>query len=745
MPSETTSKERPAHSSTGYSFGTFKGVFTPSLLTVLGVIMYLRFGWVLGNVGLAQTLLIVTLACTITFLTGISISSLATNMRIGGGGAYYIISRSLGAEAGGAIGLPLFLAQALGIAFYIAGFAESVCNLLPGLPQVFVGLITLLGLAALAYFSADIAMKFQFFILTAIILSLGSFFSGHAPYVVSPAAASQYLPTLPFWAVFAVFFPAVTGIEAGLAMSGDLKSPEKSLPLGTLGAIVTSYVVYMAIPIFLNHLQLPQYELMTNSLIFKDVARWGQLVMLGIWGATLSSALGALLGAPRTLQALAKDGVIPRWIGRGFGRNNDPRIATFAAALIGAAGLLLGNLNAIAPLLSMFFLTSYGLLNLSAALEGFLSGPSWRPKFHMHWGFSAAGAIICLVAMLMLNVGATLIAALVSTGVYVLLAKKRVNAYWGDMRYGIYMLMLKIFLYKLTRHSTNEKTWRPNILVLSGSPSTRWYLIALADALSHGKGFLTVATILPKENLTHEQLQNTRESIENYLDERSVPAIVKVMAEEDVLQGARTLVEAYGFGPLIPNTILLGDTEKRDNYEDYCSLMIKVFQLRRNLVIVREADIPVNSTTATQGRIDIWWRQKGQNSGLMLALAYLLTTSPEWEGSEMCIKTIVDSEEDKEEVTQHLEKFVHRENMDASVKVYVAPQAHAFNLLREKSADAAMLFLGLRPPEKSESAESYSIYYQKLLSVTDGFPATALVLSAEDLDFDRIFQLRQTT
>lgn len=734
---------KPQAPSKGYSFGTFKGVFTPSLLTILGVIMYLRFGWVLGHVGLFQTLLIVTLACTITFLTGVSISELATNMRIGGGGAYYIISRSLGAEAGGAIGLPLFLAQALGIAFYIAGFAESICGLFPWMPQIAVGLITLAALAALAYYSADIAMKFQFFILLAIILSLTSFFLGHTP--AETTVPPHAFPTLPFWTVFAVFFPAVTGIEAGLAMSGDLKNPERSLPLGTLGAILVSYIVYLAIPIFLDGLNIHPYELVENSLIFVNVSRWGPLVMVGIWGATLSSALGALLGAPRTLQSLAKDGVIPRWVGRGFGKTNDPRIATFVAALIAAAGLCLGDLNAIAPLLSMFFLTSYGLLNLSAALEGFLSGPSWRPKFHLHWGFSAFGAGMCLLAMLMLNVGATLLAALVSIVVYTLLAKKRVNAYWGDMRYGIYMLFLKIFLYKLARHETNEKTWRPNILVLSGSPSTRWYLIALADALSHGKGFLTVATILPRESLTHEQLENTRESIERYLDERSVPAIVKVMAEEDILQGARTLVESYGFGPLVPNTVLLGDTENRENHQDYCSLMLKVYQLRRNLVIVREADTDNKSANpSTTGRVDIWWRQKGLNAGLMLALAYLLTNSPEWDGSELCIKTIVDSEEDQEEVTGHLTKFVQRENMDALVEVYVAPEKEAFNLLREKSADAAMLFLGMRPPAADETPESYSLYYQSLMDVTDGFPATAFVLCAEDLDFDRIFQLRQS-
>jgi amino acid permease len=213
----------------GYQFGTFKGVFTPSLLTILGVIMYLRLGWVLGHVGLLTTLVIVTLATSITFLTALSLSALATNMKVGGGGAYYIISRSLGVEAGAAIGLPLYLAQALGISFYIAGFSESVVQVFPQSDATTVGLVTLVGLTALVYFSADLALKSQFIIMAAIAASLVSFFMGGPVEAVGTPADAAPLARLSFWPVFAVFFPAVTGIEAGIAMSGDLKNPAKSL------------------------------------------------------------------------------------------------------------------------------------------------------------------------------------------------------------------------------------------------------------------------------------------------------------------------------------------------------------------------------------------------------------------------------------------------------------------------------------------------------------------------------------
>ena len=362
----------------GYRFGTFKGVFTPSILTILGVIMYLRMGWVLGNVGLPATLLIVILASSITFLTGLSITALATNMKVRGGGAYYIISRSLGVEAGAAIGLPLFFAQALGISFYISGFAESVSAVYPFLSPKMVGVVTLVILAVVSYVSADLALKTQFFIMALVVISLVSFFAGHSPDIASFDLTSVVVPLkLPFWAVFAVFFPAVTGILSGVAMSGDLKNPARSLPLGTISAVLIGFVIYLAVPIFLSVVVKDNRILLADSMVFQKVARWGNLVLYGIWAASLSSAVGTMLGAPRTLQALANDRVLFRFIGRCYGKGKEPRVAAVIAFMIGLCGILMGNLNLIAPVITMFFLTSYCLLNLSAGFEELISNKEY--------------------------------------------------------------------------------------------------------------------------------------------------------------------------------------------------------------------------------------------------------------------------------------------------------------------------------------------------------------------------------
>lgn len=723
---------------TGYGFGMFKGVFTPNILTILGVVMYLRFGWVLANVGLWKTLIIVTLATAITLLTSVSIAELATNMRVKGGGAYFIISRSLGVETGAAIGIPLYLAQVLSISFYIVGFTESLTGFFPAIPFKMLAIAVLVLLTAVAYLSANLALRLQFAIMALIASSLISFFAGRAP--ASIALPASPIAFEPFWQVFAVFFPAVTGILAGLSMSGDLKEPERSIPRGTLLAVFISYAIYMTIPVFLTHLHIPAEVLASDLFIMKSVARWPLFILLGLWGAALSSAIGSLLGAPRTLQALSKDRALPGWLGKGFGTTNDPRIATLFSFLVALAGILAGNLNALATILTMFFLTTYTFLNFSAALEGFLDNPSWRPKFRRHWGFSLAGALGCLMTMFMINPGASFIALFATIGVYYLIKKRRLRASWGDIRHGMFSLVIREALYRLAQHTPNEKAWRPNILVLSGSPATRWYLIALADAIAHGKGFLTVAAVLPK-GAEQARVDSMESSIHSYLRKRSVPAIVKVTSADEVFEGSRELVKTYGFGPLAPNTVFLGETEKEEHFEEYAKLIATIYRSNKNLVIVRESD--EKPVFEKELRIDLWWRREGENAGLMLALAYLLKTSPEWAGSQLIVRTVVETEEKLQDETRHLQKLIEDENLDVAIEVIVDSRAGIFDIMREKSAGASIVFLGLRAPAPDENSGDYSGYYQTLITQTDRFPLTVFILTAEKLDFDAIFQLRK--
>jgi solute carrier family 12 (sodium/potassium/chloride transporter), member 2 len=728
----------------GYSFGTFKGVFTPSVLTIFGVIMYLRFGWVVGNVGIANTLLIVTLATSITFFTGLSISAMATNMKVGTGGAYFIISRSLGIEAGVAIGIPLFFARSFGVAFYIAGFTEAVMVML-GIDAAthvmmtkLISAGTLVFLTALAYFSADLALKVQFIIMATIIASLVSFFLGVSDTGILRIPEGTVIPpALPFWAVFAIFFPAVTGIEAGLGMSGDLKNPAKSLPRGTLAAVAVGYIVYMALPMFIDAKVKNLDLLRVDYNIMHSIARWGWLITAGVFAASLSSALGSLLGAPRMLQALANDRVIPRFIGKGFGKDKaDPRIATAIAFGVALAAVLLGDLNAIAPILSMFFLLSYGLLNLSAGLEGLIESPSWRPKFKVHYGISLLGSAGCFAVMLMIDAGYTILAMLVTAIVYYLVKRRRLNAHWSDMRYGILTLIIRFAIQRLNRLKADERTWRPNILALSGSPKSRWHLIELAHSLAQHGSALTIASILPVEDWSAEKVQSMESTMRDYLRKREVDALVKIFPAPDMLSGARSLVRAYGYGPLVPNTILLGDTENRESFSEFAELIRLVHATRRNLVMLREGTV---ASTEDAEQIHVWWSGDTNNIGLILTLAYQVQRSPVWKQSKLILKTIVNNEDERGEARQRLELFIEDQRLSAEADVLIKNQPSYYDMIRVASAKAGLVFMGMRPPGDDESTEQYGHYYENLMQSTAGMPPVAFVLAAEAIEFRNIF------
>ncbi len=736
----------------GNQFGAFKGVFTPSILTILGVIMYLRFGWVLGNLGLPLTLLVVTMATSVTFLTGLSLAATATNMHIGGGGAYFIISRSLGLEVGSAIGIPLFLAQSLGVAFYISGFSEAFTQVIPVdnitamlpfaiTPERFVSVVTLILLTTIALVSANLALKTQMLILALIVLSLISFFLGDSSSVPAPSELDGVVMKLPFWVVFAVFFPAVTGIEAGIAMSGDLKDPAKALPRGTLGAVFVGYITYMLIPVFLSRLVPNPQVLIQESMVMQQVARWGILIVLGVWAATLSSALGSLLGAPRTLQALSRDRVLPRLLGKGYGEAQEPRNAMVLTFIVALGAILLGDLNLIAPVLTMFFLTSYGLINLSAGLEGLIDSPTWRPKFRVKPIISLIGALICLLIMLMIDAGATFVAGVFTGAIYFWMKRRNLGAQWGDMRYGILMLLARFSIGRLAkRNEPEERTWRPNILVLSGSPQKRWYLIELARSLVRGPSCVTVATVIPPTERGSNRARELQKTIQAFLQKRDSDALVKVVEDEDILSGMEVLVKGYGFGPITPNTILMGETVVPDSMDRFASLIQRIHRLHRNLVLVREpAEEPPPIST---GRIDIWWRGRQSNIGLTLTLAYLLKRGGYFEDASIVIKRIAESDDEPELSEEALRNHIQAQRLDVDIKTVVrAPSGSIMQQIHEESSGAALVCMGLRPPEEDETPASYAAYYRGVIAATDGLPLL-LVLAAGEVDYRAIIGLK---
>ena len=300
-------------------FGTFTGVFTPTLLTILGVIMYVRLGWVVGNAGLLGALLILFVALGITVCTGLSLSSIATNTQIGDGGPYAVIARSLGLEVGGSVGIPLYLSRPLGVAMYIIGFREGWQWIFPDHHPLAIDLVVFGSLFVISWMSAELAFKVQYVIMAIIVASLASIFLSEETFQARvPITWWGEFPGFPendfggigFWGVFAVFFPASTGILAGANMSGDLKDPRRAIPGGALWAIGVSSVIYVALAVWAAMVA-PMEELASDYNLFIDYARWPSVVVAGLLGATFSSALAGIVGGPRILMAMGQNRLLP--------------------------------------------------------------------------------------------------------------------------------------------------------------------------------------------------------------------------------------------------------------------------------------------------------------------------------------------------------------------------------------------------------------------------------------------------
>ncbi|MDX1642814.1 MAG: amino acid permease, partial [Thermoanaerobaculia bacterium] len=443
-------------------FGTFLGVYTPSVLTILGLIMYLRFGWVVGNLGVPLTLLIVVVASSITFITGLSASALATNMRVGVGGEYFMVARSLGLEVGGTIGIPLFLCRTLSITFYSFGLSESLLTLWPAawgeipswaLQALAAGIIV--AITAISGRSAEAALKLQIPIMVAVGLSLVALFAGSLSQGLrSPELTASYR-TAPegFWYVFAVFFPAVTGFTAGIGMSGDLEDPRKSIPRGTLLAIATGAAVYLLVPLFLaSSAAVDLGTLATPGVgVWTAIAVGGAWVVFpGMWGAILSSAFGSVLGGPRVLQALAADGLAPSFLAR-VSKSGQPTIATWASGGLALVAVLLGGLDTVARFVTVLFLTLYVAINLSAGAEKLVADPSYRPTINVPWFVSLLGAVGAVFVMFLISPAACLAAITLEAVLYGSLRRRSLQRRWGDVWAGLYLALARFALVKLRR------------------------------------------------------------------------------------------------------------------------------------------------------------------------------------------------------------------------------------------------------------------------------------------------------
>ncbi len=727
-------------------FNTFAGVFTPSILTILGVIMFLRAGYVIGQAGIVRTILILLAAQAISLLTAISLSAIATNTPVAGGGAYFLISRALGPQFGGAIGLALFLAQALSVPFYILGFTNALVTDVPSLVPWFgyIALGAVVVLFIVNWISSGAAIRLQYLVMAMLALAIITFLGG-ALYHFDPVTFRANLgpgytePGLNFWVIFALYFPAVTGILAGVNMSGDLKDPARSLVRGTMGAIAVGFVIYLLEIVLCGGATARSDLIEQPYAMLKTQALYGAgfLVSGGVFAATISSAVGSFLGAPRVLQALSRDRIFPilRPFGRGSKGDDEPRLAlaltlglSLLVILLVSGRESLAAFDLIASIITMFFLCTYGMVNLAAFVESFGGNPSFRPRFRFyHWTTSLLGAAACLIAMVLIDALAATVAVLILIGLYIYLSRRVFRSAFGDARRGFQYTLAVRAVQKLRDMPPHAKNWRPTFLVMAGNTQTHLTLIKYATWMEGGRGIVTAAQVISGDLETFAtRVESLRQAMEKLLRNNALDAFPEVVFAENVDEGIRMLAQTHSIGPLKPNTVLFGWPRSPERAEVLLKHVWSIASLGKSVVVVVDKGLP--AVVQRTRRIDIWWRGQ-QNGSLMATLAHLLTLNWEWRDSRIRVFRVISDAAGFESASQAVRSLIESARIRAEPCLIVSKDSFA-DLLARHSSQSDALFLGLQPSD----AESPVEFYHRMTTLLTPMPTTIMVYSSGEAD-----------
>ncbi len=720
--------------------GTFLGVFIPNILQMLGIVLFIRLAFILSEVGIYSLLVMIGLASSLLLITGMSISSIVTNMKIGSGGIYYIISRSLGIHLGSSIGFLLLLAQITTIALCISGSAIIIHNLFPSAPLIGIESTLLLVLAFISYFSTRITIFLQALVFILLVIAFYSISEGS--YNVSYKTDMPLAKTT-FWGAFSVIFAALTGIESGMSLSGDLKNPARSLPSGTLLSIFVAFIIYVTFSLFIND-HISFWAIQEDPSLLITGAKFPKWTLIGMLGTTLSSAMNNLLGAPRTMEALAKDRVLPKFLA-GEDKESSSLISILLTCAIAFIIITTTNINQIIPLLTMICLMFYALLNFVCSFESFMQNPSWRPSFVTPWYISFSGCIACLLAMLLIHSHVFLIFLVFLGMIYLMVSSTIMQNNWDDIRYSILSSVVRICLEKLKSLRMNAKSWRPHLLTIAEAASQDISTIHFANALNHNHGLSTYCVISKNE----EEEKHYQKPLQEKLTSGNINCFLKFHQSSYFFDEISHLIKHYGLGPLSPNTLLLSFISASDPTLA-AKTLLQAYDLNKNLLILKTGEhsesIFAGVTKRQTKRIDIWWSGSyRKNVDLCLAMSQMLQKSAYWRSSKITIKSMVSSHQEKIEMLQKAAEYysiVRIKNLsfdpiiDEKEDFYESLVSHSFH-------SSHLIFIGLTPPKLDEPISSYAEYLKELFAKTSALPNVVYILAGEKLNFLRIFEQKQ--
>lgn len=751
-------------------FGTAPVFFT-AISTILGAILFLRFGFAVGQVGFLGTLLIILIGHAVTIPTAMAIGEIATNQKVEGGGEYYIISRSFGLVIGSTIGIALFLSQAVSVAFYVMAFSEAFTPLIAWLSENFqlpdwlehmLQLKQTVGIPALLFLTfimltkgADLGLKALYLVVATLGIALAVLFLGQTDYgktqPFDPLATvndfkeereedlsqtyevdsvlkegdtipapipevtlkeNKEIPVSPlvvfsFFTVFAIIFPAFTGMTAGVGLSGDLKDPGRSIPLGTMAATVIGMVMYIAIAYKLALSAPPELLADTSRLVMSDIAWQGWIIIpIGLAAATISSALGSIMVAPRTLQAIARDKIFPApnlnsWLSLGKGKNDEPFNASLITIAIAAGFILLGAIDSVAKIISIFFMVTYGSLCLISFLNHFAADPSYRPKFRSKWYISLFGALGCFVLMFLMNALYAFLAILIMAGLFFVISyfnrdKRSVAAIFQG---ALFQINRKVHVFLQKAEKEKIRGWRPSIVALSEASFDRIGLFDLVSWISSRSGFGTYIHVikgyLSKD--THVEATHSKERLIRMAEDKKSNVIVDTIVSPSYTSTIAQVIQLPGITGTENNFIVLEYSRTHPEF---------LKEIMDNLKLIKAVNFNVGILVSSprgfglRKHIHIWITNSDyDNATLMILLSYILLGDREWKGAEVRIFVVFKEKSIKED-QKELERVIRSGKLPISLQnVEIIPHKEDVlvrDIITQHSENADLSMIGFR-------------------------------------------------
>lgn len=693
-------------------FGTFKGVFLPSYEAILGAVIFLLLPGLTANFGFLAVAAIILLAHSVTISTAFSINDCTASVgRVGAGGMYALTKASLGTSFGGSIGIQLYLGQAFSIGFYSMGFATSVVAILNNFSwygdliapygltlltqqQLVATLLIVIG-TLLALIGTDFTNKVQvaiFITLNAAVLAvflsplIGVTYQGQTIFRDSPYWYNV-LPPMDYWVGLTIFFPAVTGIDAGVGMSGLLKNPRRSLPLGTFASIFATLLVYLGCSFFYS---LIRPELLRFSLGTRDIptiltyysgASWiYPILIVGIFSTTSSSTIAYFISAPQTLKALAEDRILPgplRILGKDFFKGGqEPRFGILLTTLIGILVIWSGNLAFSSRLVGIAFLMIYGWINFAAFLERVSMNPSFRPSRVGHWSINLFGFLISLFLISMDNVllGAAVLAFQLL--IFALLSRYRSGDQLEGVWWGTFFRLMKWSLDRLGTLLQGTKNWRPVVVAFAfdDQPEKAAATFRIGSLITRNQGLLTAHLLQTK-------------SLETTFD-LPVQVLAIDLAKESPTQALGLLTQG-GLSPsLAYNTVLL----PFDTRLDLVTLIERLIEKNRNVLLFKDSGNSHDKRITP--RIDIWWRGMA-NGNLMAIVAYMMTRDRSSPYKSIRILRTLELPQNLEQAREEMLQLLYSARLEGEVCILQPDKRQLPEVIREYSQDAGLIMMGM--------------------------------------------------